>query len=183
MAPAAPASLDADTLAMVQKFVKTPTEALPPSAIDRFLAVDAASLPKDLRRPFAAKRIALYTLRQLLHNQKRGTVRMRMPGAECEMPEATVGQTPEILRSAGFSEIFEEEELFLMDKTKCTEDDLMCEFTLRITVELNKKKQKVRRLFMHEKDPLQAFLGEYRVKGKAGGNTNFFRTMPPTCVH
>ena len=70
-----------------------------------------------------------------------------------------------------------------MKSTKCTEHDLMCEFTLRIIIEkykVGKKKFKRRRLFLHGKDPLMALVGRYRQGGK--GPNKFFGVGGPTCA-
>lgn len=165
---------------MVKAFVKMPTDSLPPGSIDRFMAVEAQALPKDLRRPFEAKKLELQSLRDIALAKKRGFV--RMPEKDCAIPKERENREIDLLLLAGFLPIDEDEESFLMDKTKCTEHDLMCEFSLLIALE-KKGKKTYRRYFLHSKDPLMAYVGEYRASGKVGGSTNFFGRVPPNCVH
>jgi hypothetical protein len=85
-AAASASSLDTDTLAMVKAFLKLPTAQLPPEHIPKFLAVDPAALPKELRQNFLAKRIELFTLKKITDDKKKGGV--RMPEADCSIPKS-----------------------------------------------------------------------------------------------
>lgn len=172
------AKLDADTLAMVRVFLKMPTENLPPDNIDRFLAVDADALPKKLRKPFLAKRLELYTFRQLAEGKKRGPY--RAPGHDCARPQEAAGNTVGILLMAGYEKITPAEELYLEKKTECTEMQLMCEFTLQLIIS-GKGRNADRQYLLHVKDPLMAYLGEYRA-GAKNNPTNFFGSLKPTCT-
>jgi len=176
--PPPAAALDADTLAMVKTFLKLPTEKLPAAHVGRFLGVDPGALPEKLRKPFLAKRLELYTLKQIADGKKRGTV--RMPEEKCSAPIMAQGNSAGILLSAGFVEIYDDEEKFVMDKTNCTENDLQCEFTLQIVIE-KKGNKTFRRLFLHERDPIMAIVGQYRDAGKTK-QTNFFGIGFPACA-
>lgn len=181
LAPAHAAEpVDADTLALVKTFIKTPTDQLPVEHIGRFLAVDPHALPAKLQRPFVAKRVELYTLKQLADGKKRGNI--RMPEEHCSIPKDSQTTSIGILQLAGYAEIFDDEEQFVMEKTQCTEHDLMCEFTLQVILVAGKKKTETqRRLFMHGKDPMMALISQYREMGRVK-QTNFFGIGFPTCA-
>lgn len=171
-------ALDADTLAMVTAFVKMKTGDLPPDSIERFLAVDSAALPEKLRKPFEAKRFELNALKHLSQKKKSGTV--RMPEADCAAPQEAKANGSGIMKMAGFEEINENEVLAVSKKTQCTIQDMMCEFTLQVIIERDKKGKKFSRYFLHSNDPLFALVGQYR-GGKSGG-TNFFGMGGPSCA-
>lgn len=169
---AASPALDPDTLEMVKSFLKTPTENLPAEHIPRFLEVDPKSLPKKLRRPFEAKCVELYSLRQVAAGNKRGG--WRTPEENCEVVKEGRSNSAGILILAGFLEISEDEELWLMKETNCTEHDLMCEFTLQVVAEkAGKKAPARRRLFLHQRDPVFALISQYREEGRVR-QTKFF---------
>jgi hypothetical protein len=171
--------LDPDTLEMVKAFLKMPTKELPAEHVPKFLAVDPEALPKPLRKPFQAKRIELYTLKQLADGKKRGSV--RMPEANCDIPKDTRSTSAATLRMAGYEEIEELEEDYVMQQTKCTEHDMMCEFTLQILM-LPKSKNggKTRLLFLYDEDPLFALVAQYRQHGQS--STHFFGLGGISCA-
>lgn len=170
----------ADQEKLVKAFLDTPTAELPPDLVPEFLAVDPLTLPKKMRQPYAAKRLELYTLKQIVDGKKRGTV--RMPVEDCSIEKESKAESAKILLMAGFALITEDEEKFVMDKTQCTERDLMCEFSLQIVrVEATKKKPAHRLLFMHPRDPLFALVGQYREVGRVK-QTNFFGVAGPVCA-
>ena len=171
-APKTPTAEDKERL--VQAFLDTPTIELPPDLIPEFLALAPEELP--------AKRLELYTLKQIVEGKKKGGV--RMPEENCSLTKDAKGDSVGIVRAAGFVEINDEEERWVMDKTKCTEHDLQCEFTLQIVAARvkNKKASYVQRfLFMHPKDPIFALVGQYRAVGRIK-QTNFFGLGGPTCA-
>ena len=55
-----------------------------------------------------------------------------MPKADCSIAKEAKGDSAGVLKMAGYEEITDDEERWVMDKTKCTERDLMCEFTLQV---------------------------------------------------
>jgi hypothetical protein len=175
-----PAPLDPDTMDMVKAFLKMPTEQLPVEHIPKFLAVDPEALPANLRQRFVAKKVELYTLKQLADGRKRGAV--RMPEENCAAPKDSKSSMIGILHMAGYVDITEDEEKFVEDHTHCTENDLMCEFTLQIVVErVGKKKEPRRTLLLHVKDPLMTLVGQYRDQGREK-QTNFFGMMGVSCA-
>lgn len=174
-----------ETVSMVEKVLKTPTEELPPGVVPPFLAVDPESLPKKLRQRFLAKRVELYSLKHLADTKKRGAVRMPDYSPAPAVPDEGQSDNPGILLMAGYTELTESELDYVKDKSKCTERDLETEFSLKITVTRDPKTRKVvgRRLFLHAKDPLQGMVAAFRSQSGVGGQTNFFGVGGFTCAH
>lgn len=173
-APVKTEKADPDIIRLVKLFIDTPTADLPVEAIDQFLSVDALALPRELRKPFSAKRLELRTLMHMADTQKGPTT--RNSSGDCSPPPGSKENELAILRFGGFwSEISEEEESYLMKRTNCTEQELLCEFSLQIALAPAKKKSGKRRrhYFLHPKDPLMAYVGEYRA-GSEAMPTNFF---------
>jgi len=178
--PKAGAPSAQDTAALVQAFLDTPIAELPPDFIPEFLAVNPDDLPQKLRQPFAAKRLELYTLKQLVEGRKKGGV--RMPQADCSIAKEAKGDSVGVLKMAGYEEITDDEESWVMGKTQCTERDLMCEFTLQVVTGKAKKTGHARRfLFLHPKDPMFALVAQYREQGRVK-QTNFFGIGSPVCA-
>lgn len=179
-AAAVSASLDSDTLDMVKAFLAVPTEQLPAEHIPRFLAVDPEALPVKLRQRYLAKRVELYTLKQIADGEKRGIV--RMPEDDCAIPKDIHSGIITILKIAHYVEITEDEEKYLEDHTHCTERDLMCEFSLQLVVKREAKTKEPRRtLFLYVKDPLMNLVGRYREQGR-DRQTNFFGVAGVSCA-
>jgi len=178
----APSPADADTVKMVEFFIKAPVSDLPADHIQDFMAVDPDTLPKKLVEPFKGKRLELYTLKQEAAGKKRGVY--RMPEKDCEITKDAKSDDLAALKFAGYQEITDDEEKCVEEHTKCNEHDMLCEFSLQIAVETivlkNKKKTRIRHLFLHQNDVLMGVVAECR-EG-VGGQTNFFGTMKPTCA-
>lgn len=169
----APAAVDKDTLAMVEAFLKLPTPSLPPDSIPRFLAVEPKALPKKQRTAFMAKRLELYTLRQMAEGKRKGNV--RMPEKDCAVSQDAKSGVLRVLLMAGYVEISQDEENYLINETRCTEHSLMCEFSLQIVVETSGGKGAARRrLFLYPSDPAFALLADYRSMGGRRHQTNLF---------
>lgn len=173
-APASP-----EIVKSVDEFVKTPTADLPPDAIEGFLKVDVETLPKKLQDAYRAKRLELYVLKQLADGKKKGM--MRMPEKACDVPEETVAANAAVYKAAGLGEIESNEVECVQDRTHCSQRELMCEFTLRVVVEKDKKGNKRFRFFLSPNDPLMAIVAACRNVG--GKDSNFFGSMTPSCLH
>jgi len=179
-APAVPTAADKEKL--VQAFLDTPTTELPPGLIPEFLGINPEELPKKLREPFEAKRLELYTLKQIVDGKKKGGV--RMPEENCATIKEAKSDSVGILKMAGYAEITEEEESWAMDKTKCTELDLQCEFTLQVVkakVKTKKASYDKKFLFLHPKDPIFTLISQYREMGRVK-QTNFFGIGGTVCA-
>lgn len=173
---AAPATKD--EVALVEKFLKLPTSELQPAAIDKFVTIDPETLPKKLRKPYQAKRVELYTLKQLGEGKKKGLIRT-VPD-DCAEPTDAGSKDGSVLLMAGYEEVQGDDVNCVMERTKCTEREMMCDFTLRIVVE-RKPKGKKYRFFFHPNDPLMAIVAACRKS--TGGQNNFFSSVTATCLH
>ena len=173
---------DHDTLKMVEVFVQTPVADLPSEHIDEFLAVDAGTLPKKLREPYQRRKLELMTLKQLSHAKKKGI--LIASDDKCEIPHEAKSGEIKMLKYVGYQEIAVDEKEWVEKKTKCTEHQMLCDFTLQIVDE--KKRPPRRRYFLYCKsaacDPLYVLIGTYRAKIR-GESTKFFGSGGPSCTH
>ncbi len=177
---AAPKKAEPEVLKLVNYFLETPTGNLAPEAVESFLTVDPESLPKKLQNRYKSKRLELLALKHTTErNARKGN--FRIPEENCAPPPGSKGTDPAVFRAGGFwEEIKEEEEDYLLKETGCTEADLMCEFSLQIALEKDKKGRPVRRYFLHPNDPLMGYIATFR-SGKGTGNTKFFGLGGPNC--
>jgi hypothetical protein len=168
---------------LVEYFVNTPVSELPPENVNEFMAVDPQKLPAKLRPKFEARKLELNTMKQLAAGKKRGSI--RTPEKNCDVPDEAKSDQPAALKMAGFEEIQDDEEEWILKQTQCTERDLLCEFSLQIVVERDPKTKKVkrRRYYLYPTDPLMAIVASYRSQSGAGGNTNFFGRGSLLCSH
>jgi hypothetical protein len=160
---------DKTTLELVGYFLKVPTAQASPKLIQPFLAVDVDTLPPRLRRKTRAKQIQIRTLIKVHDARKKGMI--VQPAAGCTLDSIvrpTSDETAYML--AGFQFITEDEEHFVLQQTKCQEEDLGCEFSLVIFHDAGSKKP--RKLALHVRDPLMGLVARYREKGS--GSTHFF---------
>lgn len=178
IAPASPAAVN-----FVKLFLKTPTEELPPERIPEFIKIKADSLPAKLRVPYLAKKEELLALKKMVESRKRPPVRRAGEGEP--PPNSCLPDPPRyltVLPTAGFAQITDDEEKYLQEKVKCTECELIVEFTLRKVEKPKRGRGKSGFVyFLHEKDPLNALVGGYRAGIKNPFGTNFFGTGNPTC--
>lgn len=175
------AETDPATLKMVEFFVESPVADLPSEHIDEFLAVDAAALPKKLREPFQRRKLELLTLKQLSHAKKKGI--LIASDDKCEIPHEAKSGEIKTLKYVGYQEITDDEKEWVEKKTKCTERQMLCDFTLQI---VDEKKPPRRRYLLYCKgaacDPLYVLIGLYRAKLR-GESTKFFGSGGPSCTH
>lgn len=167
---------DATTVQLAEYFLKTDLGAADPKLVSPFLAVNSATLPKRLRRKTAAKQIEVQSLLKLHDTKKKGNWLQPADGA-CKLADI-VKSLKEIpaYQEAGYVDLTEDEEKFVMQRTKCTELDLGCEFTLQIFFD----KGQPRRLLLFFKDPLFGIVAQ--MHSKTGGQTSFFGGGL-TCYH
>lgn len=170
----APAAAEEDKL--IDYFLKTDTSELNFQLIPRFMELDMAKVPEKKRPAVRGKRLELNALRKSMESKTKPPIRRAglEPPKGCDVEEGDES-LPKTMKSVGFEPISEDESHMLQDKTKCSECELVEEFTLtRILVRADPKKKKPaeKHLFLHGKDPLMALVSQYR-DGKSGG-TNFF---------
>ena len=173
----APLGASSDTLRLVRYFLDTPTGDLRPELIEHFLDIEAAALPERLRAPTRAKKEELRALRRLAQGKSKPPLRRLglEPGESKCPPLAGDERLVAWLRKLGFDPVTEDEKDFLVGKTRCSECELQEEFSLTV-VELPPRKGKPaeRRLFLHVKDPLSAYVGLYRKGETKTSGTGFF---------
>ena len=171
-------ALDAETEKEVPRFVKMDVGDMTPGYIEHMLKVDAKDVPEKLRKKFEAKKLELYTMKQLGEGKRKGTI--RMPEKDCAALSESKSQDIKALLMVGYTEVFDHEIVYLQKNTRCTERQMMCEFSLQIVLE-KKAKFTEKRYFLHAKDPLMALVSQYREKG-GSRDTNFFGGgIFPTC--
>ena len=174
-APPDAGTADETTVKLVDYFLKTPIADANPKLVDPFLAVDSAALPKRQRAKAKAKQLELKTLLKLHETKKKGNWLQPAEGCTVDTIVKPLKDMP-IYALAGYVEINETEEQYVMEKTHCTEQDMGCQFSLIIFHD----KGKPRRLELHERDPLNAFVTESH--SKTAGQTKFFG-VGLTCAH
>ena len=159
----------------MELFLKADTAELPPEQIPRFLSVPPASLPSKLRERCQAKQSELKALMRLSKSKKKGPLKRLgvEEKAECRIEEGSALYIQTLL-SFGFDEIYEDEEKFLMERTRCEECELQEESSLTLVLVPAKKKgeRPFKRMFMSMNDPFHAIIAAYRKK--AGAQTDFF---------
>lgn len=167
----------------VQQFLKIPVEQLEADEIEDFLTIDPKVLPKSLQGPYATRKLELFTLRHLSMTRSKGLV--RTPDKDCSIPLDAKSDNPNSIKRAGYMPIGEEEEQYLIDKTHCSERELMCETTLQVVIVKDAKtgKAKKRLYFIYPNDPLTPLIQGYRQGTKVGGQTNFFSQPSMLCSH
>lgn len=167
-----------ETLLLVERFVSDKAVELPRETVARLMELDPKSLPVGLRAKFQARRLQLRAHWNQENGIKKGFFRRagNDAPARCAFEEGSE-EAVAMLRRMGFEQISEDEERYLMQKTKCSECELTEEYTLTMYfVPPKKKKQKtLRYLFLSQADPLMALLAAYR-SGSTTGGTNFFGT-------
>lgn len=178
--PAAAAPDEATTLQIADYALRTPTADMDPKLANAFLDLDVDKLPKKKREKARAKQLELQTLLKISGNKKKGGI--RWPTPEGCKPKIYGPGDAGALMIAGFAEIKEDEESFLEERTKCSELELCCEFSLTILLTPRKKLPPLKRFFLHENDPINSLLAEYR-NSKAGGQTKFFGGGVFSCNH
>jgi hypothetical protein len=179
----APARGAPDDAQFVEAFLKIEIARLPPEQIDRFVALDPAALPEKLRERFKARRLELRALKDVAAGKKKGN--WRMPDAKCEIPHDSDAAELKVLGRAGYVEVEEEEVRWVSEKTKCSERDMLCEFTLKELDFKTKDGKSKRRYFLYCRascDPLMVLIGNYRAKVD-DSQSHFFGLAGPTCSH
>lgn len=168
------ASADKTTLQLVEYFLKTPLDEANPKLVEPFLAVNTDDLPKKLRLKAKGKQIEIRDLIKLHDTKKQGVLIQPMEGCSEKEFVFPLDQAGFYL-SLGYEEVREDELEYVKNKTKCTEIDLGCRFSLHIFF----KKGKDRRMMFVPADPIMALIAESRGKG---GSTKFFG-LGLTCMH
>ncbi len=198
----AQAAASKDQIKLVEYFLKTPTKNLNPDMVPDFLSVGEKNLPQRLRRGYVSKVMELYGLRKTAEGEKQGFVRtpdnsssscrefhvkkgLRMYSSVFSkdlVKGKSISEIVRMLRLGHFSRLSSQYLPCLQKRTQCTEQDMVCAFTLSV---LSVKKGKGRRnyYFIYDKDPLGVIYSLCE-RPNVGGNTNFFGERPGVlCSH
>ncbi len=137
-ASAAVVPADKETIDIVNYFLKVELADASPKLIDPVLSIKIETLPKKLQTKAAAKQTEIRTLLKLHDTEEERDLR---PAAaegcsEKELREAAVACRA--FSPPGYEVVTEDDLKYVMDKTKCTEIDLGCRFTLKIFFEKKK---------------------------------------------
>lgn len=169
---------EATELKLVEYILKTPTSEANPALVAPFMRLDTAKLPKKLRDKAKAKQLEIEGAVKIFKGKKKGPFRY---------PEACVikrYEGSEGIRIMGLIignvEIETEEEEYIEKKANCTEDQLLCEFSLNIVLIKRKDKPPLKRYYLLDTDPLMAFVAEKRGGGASNGN-RYFQELKPSC--
>ncbi len=191
-----------DQIKLVKYFLKTPTKSLNPDLVPAFLAVGEKNLPSKFRQGYISKVMELYALRNVAEGNKQGFVRtpddsspscrefhvkkgIRMYSSVFSKPLMEGHSLPEIfrlLRLGHFSRLSSDFMPCLRKKTQCSQQDMVCNFTLSV-VSVKKGKSRRYYYFIYGNDPLAVVYSLCTHPG-LGKNTNFFGGKPSVlCSH
>ncbi len=163
---------------MVQYMLKTPMNEADPTIVSGFMKIDPDTLPKKWRDKARGKQMEVDSVVKIHSGKKKGP--FRFPDNKCAAKKYGPEGLPIMAMIIGNAEIESEEADYLEKRTDCSEDQLICEFTLNVVIIPRKGKPALRRYYLMEQDPLMAYLAEYRA-GSKGGKNNYFQELKPTC--
>lgn len=162
---------------IVEYMLKMPINEADPTLVAGFMKLDPDILPKKFRDKARAKQIEIDAIVKIHNGKKKGP--FRFPAA-CTPKR----YGPEGVRIMAMimdnEEIAWEEEEYLELKGNCTEDQLICEFSLNVVVIPRKGRPPLKRFFLMANDPLMAWVAEKRGGGASAGNS-YFQELKPTC--
>ncbi len=169
---------EATRVKIAEYMLKTPMNEADPTLVSGFMKLDPESLPKKLRDKVRGKQMEIDAVVKIHKGKKKGP--FRFPAA-CEIKRY---EGPEGIRIMNYiignTEILPEEEEYLELKGNCTEEQLMCEFSLNVVLMKRPGKPPLKRYFLMEQDPLMAWVAEKRGGGASAGN-QYFQEMKPSC--
>lgn len=172
--PAEKAAADKTTVQLVEYFLKVEPSQANPTLVEPFLAVKTDTLPEKLRSRATAKQVEISALLRLHDTRKAGSIIQPMEG--CSEKDFVKPLTmARFFPYPGYEPVEEDELKFVMDKTRCTEIDLGCRFSMLIFYQ----KGKDRIVKFAATDPIMALVAQAR---KKGGSTNFFGSGF-SCMH
>ena len=169
---------EATRIKIAEYMLKTPMSEADPSLVSGFMKLDPEALPKKFRDKVRGKQMEIDAIVKIHNGKKKGP--FRFPAA-CEIKRY---EGPEGIRIMNYiignEEILQEEEEYLELKGNCTEDQLICEFSLNVVLMKRPGKPPLKRYFMMQQDPLMAWVAEKRGGGASAGN-QYFQSLKPSC--
>ncbi|MFI5347616.1 MAG: hypothetical protein ACHQ51_14670 [Elusimicrobiota bacterium] len=174
--PADDGAADKETIELVQYFLKVPLAKASTKLIDPFLAVKTETLPAKLRGKAAAKQVEIGALLRIHEREKVGSLVYPLDGCDEKTFVKPLSMAP-FFPEPSYEKVNEDELKYVMDKTKCTEIDLGCRFSLLIFFE--KKKDRI--IKFAASDPIMAIVAESH--GGGGGGSSKLFNLGFTCEH
>lgn len=164
---------------MVKYMLKTPLDEANPDLVAGFMKLDPDTLPANLRTKARGKQMEIDAIVKIHKGKKKGP--FRFPDPKC-VPKRYEGQSGvNVMKMIqGNNEVEPDEVDYIRLKTNCSEDQLMCEFSLNIVVITRPGKPPLQRYFLMEADPIMALVAEKRGGGASAGN-NYFQALKPSC--
>lgn len=167
----------ATRIKLAEYMLKTPLNEANPTVVSGFMKIDTETLPKKLRDKSRAKQMEVDAFVKMKDGKKKGP--FRFPVA-CQ-PKRYGPEGVKIMEMIGGNEeITWAEEEYVEKKGNCTEDQLICEFSLNVVVIPRKDKAPLKRFWLMTQDPLMAWVAEQRGGGASAGN-NYFEALKPSC--
>lgn len=168
---------EADRIKLVQYMLKTPTADADPNLVAPFMQLDVETLPKKYREKARAKQVEIQLLMKVSKGKKKGP--FRYPEA-CQAKRYGPEGVQIMNMIIGNVEIEVDEVDYVKLKTNCSEEQLICEFSLNVVVIPRKDKPPLVKYYLMESDPLMALVAEKRGGGASAGN-NYFQELKPSC--
>ncbi|MDE2142362.1 MAG: hypothetical protein KGJ84_08130 [Elusimicrobia bacterium] len=165
-----------ETVELVKYFLKIPLSEASTKLIDPFLAVKTDTLPEKLRGKAAAKQIEIGALLRVHERKKAGS--LVYPDDNCDEKSFVkpLSMAP-FFSAPSYERVTEDELKYVMDRTRCTEIDLGCRFSLLIFFQ--EKKERI--LKFVAADPIMGIVAESHGGGGGGGSRLF--GIGITCEH
>lgn len=162
---------------IVEYTLKTPLNEADPTLVSGFMKIDPETLPKNIRDKARAKQIEIDAIVKIHNGAKKGP--FRFPTA-CQPKRYRGSQGIRIMSMIiSNTEIEADEEEYLEKRSECSEDQLICEFSLNVVLIPRPGKAPLKRYYLLAGDPLMAWIAERRGGGKSGGR--YFQELKPTC--
>lgn len=164
---------------MVKYMLKTPLDEADPALVSGFMKIDSETLPKALRDKARGKQMEIDAIVKIHNGKKKGP--FRFPDSKC-VPKRYEGQRGlDVMKMImGNTEVEPDEVDYIRLKTNCSEDQLICEFSLNVVVINRPGKPPLQRYFLMESDPIMSLVAEKRGGGGSAGN-NYFGALKPSC--
>jgi len=142
------------------------------------MKLDPETLPKKIRDKTRAKQMEIDAVVKIHDGKKKGP--FRFPSPTCTPKRYGPEGVRIMAMIMGNEEIAWEEEEYLELKGNCTEDQLICEFSLNVVVIPRKGQPPLKRFYLMVQDPLMAWVAEKRGGGASVGN-RYFQELKPSC--
>jgi hypothetical protein len=169
---------EATRIKIAEYMLKTPMNEADPTLVSGFMKLDPDSLPKKMRDKVRGKQMEIDAVVKIHNGKKKGP--FRFPSA-CQPKIYEGAEGVRVMQMIqGNGEIEPDEKDYIEHKTNCTEEQLMCEFSLNIVVIKRPRKPPLQRYFLMTQDPLMALVAEKRGGGASAGN-QYFQEMKPSC--